>query len=428
MALPANVNFCYVTARFIRAVADGVDGGFEPDGIPLSGLTVRFASSLAPAVVRNTAISPPVTIVIDPITCTTDADGVLLGPAGGSGVMLVASNDADLSPNGWTYSVTVSGPSFPSISFSFTAPVGGTIDLSTVIPVPSSPGTEIAAWQAVVSQVTAARDQAIAAAEEAENSGGAVKSVNGAVGIVALTQDDIADGSVAKKYTATEKTKLSGVATSATANDTDTNLKARGNHTGTQAQSTVVNLTTDLAAKAALASPALTGTPTAPTPSTSDDTTKLATTAFVKAALATLISGAPGLLDTLDEMAAALGDDPNFAATMTTLIGQKAPLSSPTLTGTPTAPTADPEESSSQIANTAYVQTELVALQATIGSIVKNVRIEIPYSAVTGWPSRVSYIPAWLVGARATWDSFPHAGIITPPDMLDIDDWNKKRE
>lgn len=63
-------------------------------------------------------------------------------------------------------------------------------------------------------------------------------------------------------FTTAKDTKLSGIAIGATANDTDVNLKARANHTGTQAQSTVDNLTTDLGNKSPLASPAFTGTPT----------------------------------------------------------------------------------------------------------------------------------------------------------------------
>jgi hypothetical protein len=89
-------------------------------------------------------------------------------------------------------------------------------------------------------------------------------------------------------------------------------------------QSGVTNLTTDLAAKAPLASPALTGTPTAPTAAGGTNTTQIATTAFVQAATSALINSAPGALDTLDELAAALGDDANFAATMTTALAGKA--------------------------------------------------------------------------------------------------------
>ncbi|MGO4917658.1 head decoration protein [Pseudogemmobacter sp. W21_MBD1_M6] len=81
--------------------------------------------------------------------------------------------------------------------------------------------------------------------------------------------------------------------------------------------SQVTGLDAALAAKAPLASPALTGTPTAPTAVSATNTTQLATTAFVQAVVSGLISGAPGALDTLNELAAALGDDPNFATTVT---------------------------------------------------------------------------------------------------------------
>ena len=98
----------------------------------------------------------------------------------------------------------------------------------------------------------------------------------------------------------------------------------RANHTGEQAQSTVTDLVSDLAAKAPLASPALTGTPTAPTAAPGTDTTQVATAAFVQAALAALIGGAtPAALDTLQELADALGDDADFAGTVTTALATK---------------------------------------------------------------------------------------------------------
>lgn len=83
----------------------------------------------------------------------------------------------------------------------------------------------------------------------------------------------------------------------------------------------------DLLAAAPLDSPALTGVPTAPTAAGGTNTTQIATTAFVKAALDALIASAPGALDTLDELAAALGDDANFAATITTALAGKVPTS-----------------------------------------------------------------------------------------------------
>jgi len=91
----------------------------------------------------------------------------------------------------------------------------------------------------------------------------------------------------------------------------------------TLSQAQITGLVAALALLAPLASPALTGTPTAPTATTGTNTTQVATTAFVKAAIDALIGGAPGALDTLDELAAALADDASFAATITTALAGK---------------------------------------------------------------------------------------------------------
>jgi hypothetical protein len=85
----------------------------------------------------------------------------------------------------------------------------------------------------------------------------------------------------------------------------------------------ITGLQTTLDAKAPLASPALTGSPTAPTATAGTNTTQIATTAFVAAAIGALIDAAPGAMDTLNELAAALGDDPNFATTVTNALAGK---------------------------------------------------------------------------------------------------------
>ncbi len=85
-------------------------------------------------------------------------------------------------------------------------------------------------------------------------------------------------------------------------------------------------ITNNLATKAPLASPALTGVPTAPTAASTTNTTQIATTEFVQTKVNNLVAGAPGLLDTLDELAAALGDDANFASTITNSLALKASL------------------------------------------------------------------------------------------------------
>ena len=78
------------------------------------------------------------------------------------------------------------------------------------------------------------------------------------------------------------------------------------------------------ALKAALASPEFSGTPTAPTAAAGTNTTQVATTAFVGTAVSALVASAPAALDTLNELAAALGSDANFSTTMTNALALKA--------------------------------------------------------------------------------------------------------
>lgn len=118
--------------------------------------------------------------------------------------------------------------------------------------------------------------------------------------------DTLTDGTTNKAFLATERTKLAGVATGATANAADAVLEARANHTGTQPATTI----SDLAAT--VAGFALTDFPAG-----------LARDSEVTAAVAALVAAAPGTLDTLDELAAALGDDPNFATTLATSLAAK---------------------------------------------------------------------------------------------------------
>ena len=77
--------------------------------------------------------------------------------------------------------------------------------------------------------------------------------------------------------------------------------------------------------KAPLNSPALTGTPTTPTARQGTNNTQIANTAFVMTAIAALVDSSPDALNTLNELAAALGNDPNFATTMTNALAGKQP-------------------------------------------------------------------------------------------------------
>ena len=84
----------------------------------------------------------------------------------------------------------------------------------------------------------------------------------------------------------------------------------------------------------------------------------------ISTAVSNLVDGAPDLLNTLNELAAAINDDANYTTTITTALGTKAPLASPDLTGVPTAPTAAANTNTTQIATTAFAKAEADAAQS----------------------------------------------------------------
>lgn len=142
----------------------------------------------------------------------------------------------------------------------------------------------------------------------------------------------------------------------------------------------------DLSLKAPLASPTLTGTPTAPTATAGTNTTQVATTEFVGTAVSNLVDAAPAALDTLNELAAALGDDVNFATTVTTSLSDKASLTSAnTFTG--------------------GVQQITTASTATVGLIVK------------GAASQTANLQQWQNSAGTVLAKVDSAGYIWSPDQ-----------
>ena len=115
------------------------------------------------------------------------------------------------------------------------------------------------------------------------------------------------------------------------------------------AESQVTNLSSDLALKAPLASPTFIGTPTAPTPATADNSTTLATTAYVKAQGYLTTNAVASVFGRTGVVVKQAGD---YAVGDVT---GAAPLASPTFTGTPAAPTAAVDTNTTQLATTAYV-------------------------------------------------------------------------
>jgi hypothetical protein len=124
---------------------------------------------------------------------------------------------------------------------------------------------------------------------------------------------------------------------------------------------------------APLTSPALTGTPTAPTAAAGTSTTQVATTAFVGTAVSNLVGSAPAALDTLNELATALGNDANFSTTLTTNLGLKAPKADPTFTGTVTVSASgvafsDGTQTKAGVPSITNIPTALAAGAQTIGA------------------------------------------------------------
>lgn len=302
-----------------------------------------------------------------------------------------------------------------------------------------------------------------------------VTSVNGVSGVIVLTQDSIPDGTTHKQYTTVEKTKLVGVATGATANDTDANLKNRANHTGAQTIATVTGLQAGLDAKSPLASPAFTGTPTGITKAhvglgnvdnTTDtakpvsvaqqtaldgksntghthiksevglanvdnttDAAKPVSTATqtaldgkaatshahtasqvtdfstaVDARIQTVIGTAPANLDTLGELSDALGDDANFAATVTTALAGKASDAALTVHLTNTAnphAVTKAQVGLGSVDNTADTAKPVSTAQQT----ALNLKADAASPAFTGTPTGLTKSHVGLANVDNTADS-----------------------
>jgi hypothetical protein len=149
-------------------------------------------------------------------------------------------------------------------------------------------------------------------------------------GVTATTAElNILDGVTA---TASEINLLDGV----TATTAELNLLAGVTATTTElnyVDGVTSGIQGQLDDKAPLESPSLTGTPLAPTATPGTNNTQIATTAYADAAVAAIVDGAPALLNTLNELAAAINDDENFASTLTTLAGEKVAKSGDTMTG-----------------------------------------------------------------------------------------------
>lgn len=152
---------------------------------------------------------------------------------------------------------------------------------------------------------------------------------------------------------------------------------------GADLAAVLTSLASTLSGKADLASPTFTGVPAAPTAATAVSSTQIATTAFVQNVVAALIDNSPGALDTLNELAAALGDDANFATTMTDALAGKQPLDSD-LTAIAALATTSYGRALLTLADQAALQTAVGFSGAASGSVIASVRASLAtFSSVT---------------------------------------------
>jgi hypothetical protein len=135
IALPANIGRGHVYGRF-GVVDDGLDF------TPATDMRVIFTPMTA-TLIDRTADPDPLIIALVPTECTIDSEGYLVGPNGGRGCALIATDDTDVEPIGWTYRATFVVPDQvpPRIgTFYFAVPTDSSIDLVTLTPVNRSEG------------------------------------------------------------------------------------------------------------------------------------------------------------------------------------------------------------------------------------------------------------------------------------------------
>jgi len=206
-----------VTGQFLVGIVDGVDGDQEPDAVPASG-TVTFTASV-PYLPDPTGTPDPATILTTSVVAVLDSAGYLCTPQRGTltpayrGVRLIATDDPDLSVEGWTWNAVynfapVNGTAVAIPTHSLAVPAGTSIDLAVAVKVPSSNGIGIEQAEALAASAQAAAVAAAASAADASEVTDA--------GVSALLSDAGSD----------TRAVVNGVVTVATAGKLDTTVAA----------------------------------------------------------------------------------------------------------------------------------------------------------------------------------------------------------
>ena len=161
-------------------------------------------------------------------------------------------------------------------------------------------------------------------------------------------------------------------------------------------------LKVELDKKSNLASPTFTGTPVAPTATAGTNTTQLATTAFVTAAITAIpaasetVSGRVELATAAETTAGTDNIRAVHPAGLKVELDKKANLASPTFTGTPAAPTATAGTNTTQVATTAFVTAAITAIPAASETVRGRVELATAAETTTGTDNTRAVHPAGL--------------------------------
>ncbi len=227
----------------------------------------------------------------------------------------------------------------------------------------SSAAAAAASAKTASDKATAAAASATAAATSAANAADGANTANVQAGLAHESADSAAASATAAAGSAkTASTKASEASTSA-------NAAAASAKAAADKYTALVN--NDLPKKANLAGADFTGKVTMPTAPAGTNNTQGATTAFVVAAITSLVNGSPAALDTLQELAKALGNDPNFATTITNLIGTKLDKS-----GTAVKATADAAGNNIQSTYATKAEMTKAANDAKNGALTGQVQAD----------------------------------------------------
>lgn len=251
--------------------------------------------------------------------------------------------------------------------------------------------------QTAASKATAASTSAGAAANSATAAAASAKTSSDQASAAATSATNSANSAKAAAGSApTASTKASEASTSA-------NSAAASAKAAADKYTALVNV--DLPKKANLAGAAFTGKVTVPTAKAGTNDTQAASTAFVMAAIASLVNGSPAALDTLQELAKAMGNDPNFATTITNLIGTKLDKS-----GTAVKATADAAGNNIQSTYATKAEMTKAANDAKNGALTGQVQADWNVTDAsskayvknkpTTWPSNQITKPWFINGTR----------------------------